>query len=451
MENLNEGETEKRLRDFLQQIGKVLRNKKQRACFAGYATGLLGNAERKSAEPMAALLWPDPDELDAAHQRLLHFVGQADWQDSAVRSIAARYALDAMTRREPVQSWICDDTGFLKQGKHSVGVQRQYTGSAGKVTNCQVGASLTFATQTMHLPVDFELYLPHSWADDPTRRAEAKIPNDVQFRTKPQLALAMIDRALSAELPKGTVLADASYGNNGNFRVGLRQRGLSYAVDIEGSTKVRPMQRTGRLGTPVCVRDLALSLGIRAYRRVRWREGSKQTLWSNFARLRVAVERDCRKLGKRETLWLLAEWPDDESLPTKFALLTAPKHTALDRLVRISRQRWRTERAYEDLKGELGLDHYEGRRFRGWHHHVTIALCCYAFVAAEHARSFPPTARRPRPSRTDRRPTGTSLRGLPHHGPARGRTHPRSLASSVPRMPPSTSSPSPFPAQIVTQ
>ena len=205
MHKPDEHEIQGRLSGFLGEIGRVLGNKKQRACFAGYATGLLGNAERKSVEPLSAMLWPDPDELDAAHQRLLHFIGQADWNDNPVRSLAARYALDEMTKREAVQVWICDDTGFLKQGKHSVGVQRQYTGSAGKVTNCQIGASLTLATKTMQLPVDFELYLPRSWTDDRKRRREAKIPDDIGFRTKPQLVLAMMDRALAASVIRDPV------------------------------------------------------------------------------------------------------------------------------------------------------------------------------------------------------------------------------------------------------
>jgi SRSO17 transposase len=426
---------QKRLSSYLERVGDLLGNPKRRAGFAAYAVGLLSQSERKSVEPIAALLCPDPKKVDAAHQRLLHFVGQSKWQDAPVRQYAAGYGLEEMTKREPVETWIFDDTGFLKQGKHSVGVQRQYTGSAGKITNCQIGVSLTAATSTMQLPVDFELYLPRSWTDDPERRHEAKIPKNIDFRTKPALALAMAKRAVAAGLPPGLVLADAAYGNNGNFRVGLRQLGLPYAVDIEGSTKVCVGGARGKAGRGISARELALSLGIRAYRRVSWREGSKRELWSWFACRRVFIPRDAKRLGKRENVWLLVEWPPEEDAPTKFTLLTLPKSTRIRSLVRVSRQRWRTERVYEDLKGELGLDHFEGRSFAGWHHHVTVALSCYAFAAAEQARAFPPSARRPRRRRPNAGAARASLRRFPDHRASRGHTRHRLLVSALPNLP----------------
>src|SRR6266568_8706991 len=186
----------RRIESYFARIGAVLGSAKRRASFAIYAMGLLGGAERKSVEPMAALVCRNPKKMDAAHQRLLHFVSCSRWSDRDVRRLSGQYALAAMTEREPIEAWILDDTGFLKQGVHSVGVQRQYTGSAGKVTNCQIGVSLSVATRTEHVPVDFELYLPRSWAEDSERRKEARIPPDVAFRKKPELALNMIDRAI---------------------------------------------------------------------------------------------------------------------------------------------------------------------------------------------------------------------------------------------------------------
>ncbi len=446
-----DGGAQRRLRTFLGNIGDLLGHAKRRAGFAAYATGLMGSSERKSAEPMAALHCPDPKKVDAAHQRLLHFVGQAAWEDAPPRAFAARYALDEMMTHEMVEALIFDDTGFLKQGKHSVGVQRQYTGSAGKVTNCQIGVSLTVATHTMQLPVDFELYLPVSWTDDSARRKEAKIPESVAFRTKPDIALAMAERAIAAGLPKGLVLADAAYGNNSGFRVGLRKLGLTYAVDIESRTNVRVIDRKGRAGKERSAHDAGVSLGIRRYQKVSWREGSKQTLWSWFASCRVVVEKDAKKLGKREEVWLLIEWPPDESAPTKFTLLTLPKKTSTVEMVRKSRQRWRTERVYEDMKGELGLDHFEGRGYPGWHHHVTVALCCYAFVAAEHARAFPPSTRRPRQDRSHPGKTRASLQRLAHHrSPRRGPRH-RSLAATLPYLPPPKHSTDTAASAVVTQ
>jgi len=170
-----------RLESYFDRIGALLGRRERRESFAIYAMGLLGDAERKSIEPMACRSCVDPEKADAAHQRLQHFVNDAPWSDREVRREAARYAIEALTSRESVDSWIIDDTGFLKQGSHSVGVQRQYTGTAGKITNCQIGISLTIATQTEQLPIDFELFLPDTWAFDRSRRREARIPDDVGF------------------------------------------------------------------------------------------------------------------------------------------------------------------------------------------------------------------------------------------------------------------------------
>jgi len=382
---------ERRADEFFDRVGRVLRNKKRRASFAVYAMGLFGDAERKSAEPIAARACADPDHADAAHQRLLHFLSVSRWSDRDVRREAACYALDVLTEREPVQTWIIDDTGFLKQGTHSVGVQRQYTGSAGKVTNCQVGVSLTLATLTEHLPIDFELYLPRSWTDDRARRREARIPDSVVFKTKPQLALGVLRRAVEDDLPRGVVLADSGYGNDGAFRAGIRELGLDYAVEVQASTCVYKLDAQGNCRTQRrSVRDLATQLGRRGFRRVTWREGTKKSLSARFAMRRVVVAHERADGDHREHVWLLMEWRDDESKPTKFHLATLPDNLPMKYLVNFVKQRWRTERMYEDLKGELGLDHFEGRRFPGWHHHVSAVLCCNAFLTSERVRRFPP-------------------------------------------------------------
>src|SRR5215470_8403964 len=179
MANLMNAAAERRMSGYFDRIGRVLGRKGRRESFALYAEGILGDGERKSIEPIAARACADPARANAEHQRLLHFALDAPWSDHAVRLEAANYALDAMTAKEPVESWIIDDTGFLKQGAHSVGVQRQYTGSAGKIANCQIGVSLSIATPQDHVAVDFELYLPASWANDPARRAEARIPPEI--------------------------------------------------------------------------------------------------------------------------------------------------------------------------------------------------------------------------------------------------------------------------------
>jgi SRSO17 transposase len=359
--------------------------------------GLFGDGERKSVEPIAARACADPERVEDEHQRLCHFLVDSKWSDRDVRRFAARYGVDTLTAREPIGAWIVDDTGMLKQGSHSVGVQRQYTGSAGKVTNCQVAVSLSLATATEHLPVDFELYLPKSWTDDAKRRREARIPQEVVFGTKLDLALDMIDRAIEDNLPRGIVLVDTAYGNSNKFREDIRWRGLDYAVAVEGSTKVWLLDKLDRRhGEPTSLRALADLIALRGgFRRTTWREGTRVDLSARFAVRRVLPSHDDGWLpSQREPVWLLIEWPDGEAAPTKFYMLTLPKNATRKRMVRIVKQRWRTERVYEDLKGELGFDHYEGRRFPGWHHHVSVALSCYAFIVAERARRFSPSAGR---------------------------------------------------------
>ena len=425
----------KRLETYFGRIGDVLELKERRASFATYAMGILSDAERKSAEPIAARANPDPKGADAAHQRLLHFVGVSEWSDADVRAEAIRYALPALVARDKLEAWIIDDTGFLKQGTHSVGVQRQYTGSAGKVTNCQIGVSLTLATRSDHVPIDFELYLPKSWTTDRKRRKEARVPVGVTFATKPELALQMIRRALDSGLPRGTVLADAAYGGAKEFRAGLRQLGLDYAVGVNSTTNVRLLDRKGvPNGRPRQLKTLAHELMLNgAFRRCTWRQGPRRAMTARFARVRVRV-------GDEEQATLLIEWRNHESEPANYFFVSMGKLPASNRqLVSIVMQRWRTERTYQDLKGELGLDHYEGRSYPGWHHHISVVLACYAFVVAERARRFPPSARGAPPNPQDRLTPGATLSRQLHHCPACGGSHHRDLASAVSDLPPNQS------------
>jgi SRSO17 transposase len=382
-----------RLESYFRTIGDVLGNDSRRGSFALYAMGLLGDAERKSVEPIAARACPAPQQIDAMHQRLLHFAVDSKWSDREVRQAAVQYALEPMTAREPVEVWILDDTGFLKQGKHSVGVQRQYTGSAGKITNCQIGVSLSVATRTEHLPLDFELYLPEKWANDTARRLEARIPEEVLFKTKPQLALQMIDRALEGGVPPGIVLGDSAYGSSREFRAHIRSLGLHYAAAVYPQTTVRLLDEKGQpRDEALSVSDLAFSIHERGgFRRCTWRKGTQEDLSARFALRRVIAAGVSQR--EQEPLWLLIEWRDGELEPANFFLISLPGRRTKRYLIRLVMQRWRTERVYQDLKGELGLDHYEGRRFPGWHHHVSVALCCYAFIIAERVRHFPPSAR----------------------------------------------------------
>jgi len=388
---------QQRLIEYFDRIGNVLGGEERRASYAIYAMGLLGDGDRKSMEPISARADPDTERVNAQHQRLQHFITDSPWSDREVRREAARYGVSALTKREPITHWIVDDTGFLKQGSHSVGVKRQYTGSAGKVTDCQVGVSLSVATQTAHLPIDFELYLPRDWTGDAARRKEARIPDDVTFKTKLELALDMVDRALADDIPLGMFLVDTAYGNSSRFRRELRKRGIPYGVAVNSTTKVWQLDKLDRRrgGRTLTVAEYAHKIVERGgFRKTTWREGTNGKMSARFAARRVLPIADQGiPRAEREVVWLLMEWENGEKAPNKFHFVTASEHVTKKWLVRQVKQRWRTERAYEDMKGQLGLDHFEGRRYPGWHHHVSAVLSCYAFTVAEHARHFPPEVR----------------------------------------------------------
>jgi SRSO17 transposase len=380
---------------FEKRIGKHLRDRRKRESFAMYALGLVGDGERKSAEPIAARASADPARARAMHEKLLHFVGRSHWSDRAVRLEAARYAIEALGDKERITTWVIDDTGFLKQGTHSVGVQRQYTGSAGKIANCQLGVSLCVATPTEHVPIDFELYLPKSWTEDAVRRREARIPDDVVFKTKIELAIDMMRRASADGIAGELVLADCFYGRSSLFRMATRELGLDYAVAVDADTRVWLLDKAERRrGAPVRVDQMTANLPAGVFRRFTWREGSKAKMASRFCFRRVVpAPDDGTDPAERERIWLVAEWPEGEAKPNKFVFTTLPRRLSKKQIIRLLKERWRTERAYEDLKGELGLDHFEGRSFPGWHHHVSVVLCCYAFIVAERVRHFPPSRR----------------------------------------------------------
>ena len=390
-------EAAQRLESYFGEIGEQLGNDSRRQSFAIYAMGILGDGERKSVEPIAARACADPTKADAAHQSLLHFVANARWSDQAVRRVAATHAINAMSEHGEVETWIVDDTGMLKQGKDSVGVHRQYTGSAGKITNCQIAVTLSVATAESHVPIDVELYMPEGWTNDLKRRRAARVPDSLQFKTKPQLALDMLRRAVAAKVPEGVVLADAAYGSSVDFREGIRDLRLHYAVGVDPKTNVWLLDATDqRSEEAASVLDIATALDeLGEFRRCTWRKGTNADLSARFAARRVvpAYADGSRPADERDELWLLIEWRDGEAEPANYFLSSLPKRWTKKQLIRTVMQRWRTERIYEDLKGELGFDHYEGRSFPGWHHHVSVVLCCYAFVVAERARRFPPSAR----------------------------------------------------------
>ncbi len=390
-----------RVAQYFARIGAHLPVAGQRASFATYAFGILGEGERKSVEPIAARASAEPKATSRMHDRLLHFVRESPWDDRAVRKEAARYVVDVLSQRErePIHVWMVDDTGFLKQGRHSPGVQRQYTGSAGKIANCQIGVSLCIATASEQVPIDFELYLPQSWIDNARRRKVARIPKSVTFKTKHELALDMIARAKEDGIPGQIVLGDSAFGTSNAFREGMRALGFDYAVAISAPTAVWVLDTVrGRDSDAIGVQQLGIDLGAKAFRRSSWRDGTNgKKMHSRFCFRRVKVAHPTGSESTlREPVWLVIEWPEGEAKPTKFFLTSLRTRMTKKEILRTIKERWKIERTYEDLKGELGLDHYEGRSFIGWHHHVSVVLCCYAFVIAERVRRFSPSPQRSR-------------------------------------------------------
>lgn len=383
---------QERMDEYVDGIGDILANKRRRASFATYFMGILGDGERKSVEPIAARA--RPEDTRAMTERLLHFIADAKWDDARVRQYATRQALRPMTAREPIDSWVLDDTGMLKQGRESPGVQRQYTGSAGKTTNCQLAVSLTLCTRTSELAADMDLYMPAEWIADDGRRRKARIPAELVFRPKWKIALELIERAVAADYPKGLVLADSAYGDVGAFRSRIRALGLDYALDVKVHTRVRVVGSDGSVSDTMTVHEAAEVLGARAFRKVTWREGTRRKLSSCFAAIRVRPVTENEPDGGEEQ-WLVIERPSRDEPPEHYVLTTLPSTFRRKQLVRRIKQRWRIERTYEDMKGELGLDHFEGRSYPGWQHHVSCVLACAAFVVAERTRRFPPSRRGP--------------------------------------------------------
>lgn len=375
-----------------------------------YCKGLLLPGERKSIEPMAARL--DPANVQPMRQSLHHLVAKAPWSDQALLEQVRRDVVPAMQKHGPVVAWIVDDTGFPKKGKHSVGVTRQYCGQVGKQENCRVAVSLSVATWSSSLPMAYRLYLPKEWAEDAGRRKKAEVPEEIEFQTKPEIAMDQIRAAIEADVETGVVLADAAYGGNTDFREGLSELGLQYMVGVQSTMTVwepgqkpLPAKPRGKIGRPprllqrdekhqpVSLKQLAMKLPSSSFREVTWREGSQRKLRSRFAAVRVRpAHRDYWKAEPHAEEWLLIEWPRGESEPAKYWMSTMPASTKLKDLIKMAKHRWIIERDYEELKQELGLGHFEGRNWRGFHHHATLCIAAYGFLVAERNR-FSPSVR----------------------------------------------------------
>ena len=391
---------DKQLDRFLEDVIAPLGRSERRRWAKIYLQGLLLDGQRKSIEPMAARVG------GADVQSLRQFVGQSPWAVEAVQRGLARKVVDLLTEPEV---WMIDETSFPKAGDASVGVARQYCGALGKIANCQVAVSLHWSTCEASCPLGWRLYLPDAWLATPEKRAEGKIPEDIVYRSKNQLALDLVDQVLEWEVPGLPVVADSAYGNDLDFRAGLRERGLQYAVAVEPSTKVwtsDPAQApvaarkaTGRPRQYPALKDLpeaktllkvAQELPRQAWRNITWRQGTKGPMRSRFAQVKVWAAHGWSRQEHpaRVMEWLLIEWPEGADAPCDYWLAQLGEQPpGLRRLVKTARSRWRVELDYRELKEELGLDHYEGRHWLGWHHHVTLVSLAFAFLRTEQARA----------------------------------------------------------------
>ena len=383
-----------RLEEFLVTMLASVGRSERRHHGSLYVQGLLLDGERKSIEPLA-------ERLPGGNvQALQQFVGQSPWAWEPVRCLLAQHLEEELL---PLAGWIIDDTGFPKQGHESVGVARQYSGTLGKVGNCQVAVGVHLTTEAESMPLDWALYLPQAWTEDAERCRKAGIPEKTSFRTKIELALELIDHLLAWKLSRQPVLADAGYGNNTEFRQGLADRQLHYVVGVESNTavweeptqRVQPRPRAGRgrprrpyyRGKPRALRDLATTLPVEAWRTLTWRQGRQGPQRGRFAACRVQpAHGHVRDKPELEPVWLLMEWPSEAEAPTKYWFSNLPEGVSRRRLVRLAKLRWRVEQNYQQLKEELGLDHYEGRGWQGWHHHVTLVGLAYAFLLLERQR-----------------------------------------------------------------
>ena len=400
--------SEARFAAYVEELASVIGHADRVAPLEAYCTGLLLPCERKSVEPMAAIT--APARVSAQHQSLLHFISQGGWSDERILGKVREMVLPEMERHGTTEAWIIDDTGFPKQGKHSVGVARQYCGQLGKQDNCQVAVMLSLANHHASLPVAYRLYLPKEWSEDEERRRKAGVPDEVTFKPKTEIALEQVHWACESGLPRGVVLMDAGYGASTELRSSITALDLTYVAGIlpnttvwaageeplpakRGSGRGRPPKRMRRDSEhqPISVKDLALDLPASAWRKVTWREGAAGPLSSRFARVRVRVaHRDYRRSETRPEEWLLIEWPKAEKEPIKYWFSTLAEDISFRQLVDYAKLRWRIEHDYLELKQEVGLGDFEGRGWRGFHHHAAMSIAVYGFLISERG-TFPPS------------------------------------------------------------
>lgn len=371
-------------------LTEELGRSERRVAATRYVKGLLLEGHRKSVEPMAARLGVD-------HQSLQHFLADSPWSSEAMWSAIRRHAIPSF---EPIESWIVDETGWLKQGRFSVGVSHQYCGAVGKQANCQVSVELVVSDGLVGVPVGARLYLPESWTSDPERRRRAGVPGDIKFKTKLQIALDLIDEASRDGVPSAPLLADSVYGDSCEFRKALRERSMEFFLQVTATAhkawthEVRTIKKIKRRypaegeGPAQTLLEIAQKLPRKQWRNATWKARDGTTRRTRIAWQEIWLAHDLRNPnGELENLWLIIDWPQDEGRPYHCYLAWLKQPPTIARCLRLSRSRWQVEQYFQRSKDDLGLDHYEGRSWRGFHHHLVLSAVAYLFVAAMLARS----------------------------------------------------------------
>jgi SRSO17 transposase len=391
-------EVQDRLAAFVEDVVAGLRHVRQRENAGLYVRGLLEEGSRKSLQPTLFRL-----ASSRRYESLQLFVADSPWPaEELVRACAERVAPQL-----GVCAWVIDDTGFPKCGRHSPGVKRQYSGTLGKIGNCQIGVSLHAVGARGTLPLGWALYLPEEWCADAERRRRAKIPESVEFAAKPTLAVALIERAAGWQVPRAPVLADQAYGDDSRLRTQLDDARLDYVVAVKAETAVYgpettftvprragPLGRRPHVAKPdrrrESLRALAQRLPEEAWAQVPYRARGGEPITSRFAFVRVCAAHPIH-VGRRPPRWewLIVEWPAGEDAPSNYWLSNLADGTRPEELARLARLRWAVELDYRQLKGELGLDHYEGRSWAGWHHHCALVTCAHAFLSEQRLRPSP--------------------------------------------------------------
>jgi len=388
-------EVGERLVGFVGEVTRGLPHQRQRENAGLYVRGLVEQGGRKSLQPTLFRLGEDA----ACYESMQQFLADSPWDPALlVRACAERVVPEI-----GVEAWVLDDTGFPKDGKHSPGVKRQYSGTLGKIGNCQLGVSVHAVGERGTVPLGWALYLPEEWCADDLRRKKAKIPESVSFKTKPELGVDLVERAAGWGLHAVPVLGDHAYGENTALRGRLHDAGREYVLAVGAATTVfsletvfavpeqtastgRPKSRPRPDRKPEAIGDLIARLGSKRARRVSFRDGPDgKPIRSRFVFVRVRAAHNWKHATPsppREE-WLIAEWPAGKAHPTDYWLSNLPANTKPERLARLARLRWKIELDYKQLKGELGLDHYEGRSWIGWYHHTALVTAAHAFLTLE--------------------------------------------------------------------